>query len=79
MTYWCLSQVKNVSHDDNSELYLQLFHSNYIPGCNNNNNNNVSLLQLQTNAAKDIQQHLPRRTVQYTQFSTVMQEAIQGR
>jgi len=46
---------------------------------NNNNNNNVSLLQLQTNAVKDNQQHLPRRTVQYTQFSTVMQAAIQGR
>jgi len=32
-----------------------------FPGINNNNN--VSLLQLQTDAAKDNQQYLPRRTV----------------
>jgi len=37
---------------------------------NNNNNNNVSLLQLQTNAAKDNQQHLPRRTVHYNRIHT---------
>jgi len=37
---------------------------------NNNNNNNVSLLQLQTNAAKDNRQHLPRRTVHYNRIHT---------
>jgi len=37
---------------------------------NNNNNNNVSLLQLQTNAAKDNQQYLPRRTVHYNRIHT---------
>jgi len=38
----------------------------FCPARFNNNNNNVSLLQLQTNAAKDNQQLLPRRTVQCT-------------
>jgi len=37
---------------------------------NNNNNNNVSLLQLQTNAAKDNPQHLPRTTVHYNRIHT---------
>jgi len=33
----------------------------------NNNNNNVSLLQLQTNAAKDNQQHMLHIVIEYTQ------------
>jgi len=65
-------RAKRYSHDDQHSAQRRDYN-------NNNNNNNVSLVQLQTNAAKDNQQHLPRRTVHYTQFSTVMQTAIQGR